>query len=202
MVKLRLYGFIPFLLLASFMPVHAQYALHVKLNSPDSLLKARSLGIPDSFKDRAGCTEYIYKLTDFLRNKGFTAASIDSLQFDSAAAFLQLYIGERFTWSVIRTREADAGVLSAAGWNPKKLIGKPATLEQFQLEELQLLNYLEDNGYPFAKISLDSVAIDQGAIHAVLDIEKGPLYKIDSIRINGTDTWAFRKEAFIKKIAY
>jgi outer membrane protein assembly factor BamA len=168
------------------MPVHAQYALHVKLNSPDSLLKARSLGIPDSFKDRAGCTEYIYKLTDFLRNKGFTAASIDSLQFDSAAAFLQLYIGERFTWSVIRTREADAGVLSAAGWNPKKLIGKPATLEQFQLEELQLLNYLEDNGYPFAKISLDSVAIDQGAIHAVLDIEKGPLYKIDSIRINGT----------------
>ncbi len=186
MAKLRLYGFISFLLLASVLPARAQYALHVKFSSSDSIFKAASFGIPETFKDRAGCTEYIYKLTDILRNKGFTAASIDSVQFDSAAAFLQLYIGERFTWSVIRTRQSDAVLLSAAGWNPKKLIGKPATLEQFQTEELQLLNYLEDNGYPFAKISLDSVVIVKGAIHAQLNVDKGPLYKIDSIRINGT----------------
>ena len=115
MAKLRLYGCILLLLLASFQPVHAQYALHVKLSSPDSILKAASLGIPNSFKDRAGCTEYIYKLTDILRNKGFTAASIDSVQMDSASAFLQLYIGEQFTWSVIRTRPADA---SSVGMKP------------------------------------------------------------------------------------
>ena len=119
-----------------------------------------------------------------MRNKGFTAASIDSVQFDSAAAFLQLYIGEKFTWSVIRTRPADATLLEAAGWSTKKLVGKPATLEQFQSEELLLLNWLENNGYPFAKISLDSVVINQGAIQAVLNVEKGPLYKIDSIHIN------------------
>jgi outer membrane protein assembly factor BamA len=186
MAKLRLYGFILFLLIAFIPPVHAQYALHVNLISPDSLLRAPSLGIPPSFKDRATCTEYIYKLTDMLRNKGFTSASIDSIHLDSAAAFLQLYIGERFTWSVIRTRPADAQLLNAAGWSSKKLQGKPATLDHFESEELALLNYLEDNGYPFAKISLDSVMINQGAINAVLSIEKGPLYRIDSIRIVGT----------------
>ncbi|HEY4935107.1 MAG TPA: hypothetical protein VII44_00925 [Puia sp.] len=186
MAKLRLYGFIPLLLLASIRPAHAQYALHVKLNSPDSILRAPSLGIPASFKDRAGCTEYIYKLTDILRNKGFTSASIDSIQFDTASAFLRLYIGERFTWSEIRTKQADADLLNAAGWNSKKLAGKPATPDHIQSEELQLLNYLENNGYPFARISLDSVLIDQGAINAVLSIDKGPLYKIDSIRIIGT----------------
>ena len=185
MAKLRLYGFIPFLLLASVRPAHAQYALHVKLNSPDSILKAPALGIPDSFKDRAGCTEYIYKLTDLLRNKGFTSASIDSVKFDSASAFLRLYIGERFTWSKIRTKPADMQLLEAAGWDSKKLSGKPATPDLFQTEELQLLNYMEDNGYPFAKISLDSVEMDNGGISAVLNIEKGPLYKIDSIRIIG-----------------
>ncbi len=67
----------------------------------------------------------------------------------------------------------------------KKLQGKPATSEHFQAEELQVLDYLENNGYPFAKISLDSVSISQGAIQAVLNVEKGPLYKIDSIRIIG-----------------
>src|SRR4030095_632979 len=186
MAKIRLYGFILLLLLGSLAPARAQYALHVKMSSPDSVVKSSSLGIPDNFKDRAGCTEYIFRLTDLLRNKGFTAASIDSVQMDSASAFLQLYIGERFTWSEIRTRPADADILEASGWDTKKIVGKPATLEHFQSEEIQLLNWLENNGYPFAKISLDSVMIKQGAIDAVLSIEKGPLYKIDSIRINGT----------------
>jgi outer membrane protein assembly factor BamA len=186
MAKLRLYGVTLFLILASWLQGSAQYSLHVKMNSVDSLFKATSLGIPNNFKDRAGCTEYIFKLTDILRNKGFTAASIDSVQMDSAGAFLLLYIGERFTWSTIRTRPADSEIINAAGWDTKKLTGKPATPEFFQKEELQLLNWLENNGYPFAKISLDSVVITKGAIHAVLDIEKGPLYKIDSIRINGT----------------
>ena len=185
MAKLRLYVFIPFLLLASFLPARAQYALHVKLSSTDSLLRTASLGIPRDFKDRAGCTEYVYKLTEILRNKGFTSASIDSVQFDSAAAFLQLYIGEKFTWSEVRTRPADAAVLNAAGWSTRKLTGKPATPETIHSEELLVLNWLENNGYPFAKISLDSIGISQGAISALLNIEKGPLYKIDSIHIIG-----------------
>jgi outer membrane protein assembly factor BamA len=185
MAKLRLSGLITLLLLASIRPAHAQYALHVKLNSPDSILRAPLLGIPASFKDRAVCTEYIYKLTDLLRTKGFTSASVDSIQFDTTSAFLRLYIGERFTWSDIRTRNADAELLNAEGWSSKKLVGKPATPDQFQSAELQLLNYLENNGYPFAKISLDSVTIEQGSINAVLNIDKGPLYKIDSIRIVG-----------------
>jgi outer membrane protein assembly factor BamA len=185
MAKLQLYVFILLLLLASTHRAQAQYALHVNLLSPDSLLKATSLGIPGSFKDRAGCTDYIYKLTDILHKKGFTAASIDSVQMDSSSAFLQLYIGEKFTWSLIRTRIADAQMLDAAGWNSRILLGKPATADHFEAQELQLLNYMENNGYPFAKISLDSVSIERGAIHAVLNVEKGPLYKIDSIRING-----------------
>src|SRR4249919_385874 len=127
MAKLRLYVIIPFLLLASFKPAHAQYALHVHLSSKDSLIKSGSLGIPPDFKNRVLCTEYVYKLTDLLRNKGFTAASIDSLFFDSASAYLQLYIGEKFTWSGISTRPTDAAILSASGWNDKKLTGKPAT---------------------------------------------------------------------------
>lgn len=185
MAKLRLYGLITLLLLASILPAFAQYSLHVKLSSADSIFRTPALGIPSSFKDRAGCTEYVYKLTDLLRNKGFTSASIDSIHFDTTFAFLRLYIGERYVWSDIRTRKSDAQLLYAAGWTAKKLTGKPATPEQFQSEELLLLNYLENNGYPFAKISLDSVTIEKGAINALLNIDKGPLYKIDSIRIIG-----------------
>jgi len=159
MAKLRLYDLILVLLILFSGSARSQYALHVKFSSPDSLIRSASFGIPPIFKDRADCTEYVYKLTDLLRSKGFTAASIDSVQFDSAAAFLQLYIGEKFTWAHIHTRQQDLPILETAGWNTKKMVGKPAEPTQLQHEELQLLNYLENNGYPFAKISLDSVII-------------------------------------------
>ena len=186
MAKLILYGFTCLLMLVYYLPAHAQqYALHVKLPPADTLFRVTSLGIPSAFKDRADCTDYIYRLTEILRNKGFTAASIDSVHFDSAAAYIQLYVGDRFTWSKIRNHPEDDAILYSAGWNAKKLIGKPATPGQFQSEEMQLLNYLENNGYPFARISLDSVMIQHGAINGLIRIDKGPLYKIDSIRIVG-----------------
>src|SRR5579863_4750356 len=85
MAKLRLYGFILGLLGITSLPCRAQFDLHVKINSADSVLRTASLGIPATFKNRALCTEYIFKLTDLLRNRGFTSASIDSLRFDSTA---------------------------------------------------------------------------------------------------------------------
>jgi outer membrane protein assembly factor BamA len=186
MVKLRLYGCTLVLFLISCLKGYAQYALRVSLQSPDSILSAASLSIPSSFKDRNDCTDYIYRLPDILQDKGFASASIDSVHFDSSYAFIQLYIGDRFSWSSVRTSPEDASLLHSAGWSTKKLMGKPARLNGIQSEELLLLDYLENNGYPFARISLDSVQFDHGALSAMIKIEKGPLYKIDSIRIHGS----------------
>ena len=122
----------------------------------------------------------------FCRNKGFASASIDSVHFDSASAFIQLYIGERFSWSSIGVRPEDADLLRAAGWSTKKLTGKAVRLDKVQAEELSLLNYLENNGYPFAHISLDSIRFQRGSLSAMVKLERGPLYKIDSIRIHGS----------------
>jgi outer membrane protein assembly factor BamA len=48
-----------------------------------------------------------------------------------------------------------------------------------------LLTYLENNGYPFASVKLDSIDLMDDSFQAKLQVSKGPLYKIDSIRIFG-----------------
>ena len=48
-----------------------------------------------------------------------------------------------------------------------------------------MLVYLENNGYPFGKVFLDSISLIEDSVTATLLIDKGPLYKIDSIRIYG-----------------
>jgi outer membrane protein assembly factor BamA len=185
MAKLRLYGCMA-LLLASCLKGFSQYALRVSMQSPDSILSRETLAIPASFKDREDCAQYVFKLPGLLQDRGFASASIDSVRFDSSSAFIQLYIGDQFFWSSIKVRPEDADLLRAAGWSTKKLTGRPARLDKVHAEEMLLLDYLENNGYPFARISLDSVRFEKGSLSAMVKIEKGPLYRIDSIRIHGT----------------
>ena len=196
MAKLRLYGCTVVLVFASLLKGYSQYGLKVRMQSPDSILSATALNIPVSFKDRSACTDYVYKLTGILLDKGFASASIDSVRFDSASAFVQLYIGDKFFWSAIHVRPGDLPLLRAAGWSTKKLTGKPARLNSLQSEEMILLDYLENNGYPFARILVDSIKIERGAISGKLKIDRGPLYKIDSIRIYGS---AKISSAFMEK---
>jgi outer membrane protein assembly factor BamA len=81
----------------------------------------------------------------------------------------------------------EPGLLSAVSWNDKSFSGKPLDFSQFQKRQQMLLTYLENNGYPFAKVGLDSIVLkDDGEVSANLKIDLGPLYKIDSIRVYGT----------------
>ena len=68
-----------------------------------------------------------------------------------------------------------------------------ATLNAWQKK---ILDYLEENGYPFGKTYLDSVQINNNEVYALLKIEKGPLYKIDSIHVVGD---ANVSNAFLQK---
>lgn len=51
--------------------------------------------------------------------------------------------------------------------------------------QLRILNYYENNGYPFAKVFLDSIRLEEEKITALLKVNPGVLYHIDSIRVFG-----------------
>ena len=165
----------------------AQYLLHVISVDKDSVFVHTKLGIPASFKTRQTCTEYIYSLVSLLQGKGYVTASVDTVLYGPQSATMRLYVGATWRWANIDARHIDPTLLAAVAWNPKAFVHKPLDLRQYQYRQQLLLDYMENNGYPFAKVSLDSVVLrDQGEISAVLKIDKGPLYKIDSIRVYGT----------------
>ncbi|MEI9809739.1 MAG: POTRA domain-containing protein [Bacteroidota bacterium] len=77
-------------------------------------------------------------------------------------------------------------LLQAIGWREKMFSDKPMDFSEVQVWQDRILNYLENNGHPFAKVYLDSLQIDKEQVWAKLKVNKGPLYKIDSIRVQGT----------------
>ncbi|HXB90997.1 MAG TPA: ShlB/FhaC/HecB family hemolysin secretion/activation protein [Puia sp.] len=188
MAKVRGYGrTLLWILLLSSLKGVAQYPLHIIPVDKDSVFIQKQLAPPASFKSREACTEYIYALLPLLQAKGYATASVDSIRIDDKAASIRLYTGSVYRWARISTRKVEPVLLAAVGWNDRAFSHRPVDFKQFQVRQQMLLDYLENNGYPFAKVSLDSIVLTNNTeISAQLRIDKGPLYKIDSIRLYGT----------------
>jgi outer membrane protein assembly factor BamA len=163
----------------------SNYTLQAKcIDRPDEFLK-NEIGLQTEFVSRLSCIEYVNKLPSLLQSKGFVTSSIDSSLFDSTSAKLVLYLGQQYKWAHINIAAAEPQVLALSGWNDKFFADKPINFNQLKGLQERMLVYLENNGYPFGKIFLDSININGDSVNANLMIDKGPLYKIDSIRVYG-----------------
>ena len=163
----------------------SQYQLKVIAVDRDSAFNVRSVGLQTSFKNRASCSAYINTIPDVLLAKGYPVASVDSVQLDSASARVELFIGERLQLASVKIQPADRKMLQQWGWNEPAIDNAPLNVKQLKALQEGMLEQFEDNGYPFAKLQLDSIMFENQNLSAILVVDKGPLYKIDSIRVYG-----------------
>ena len=174
-----------FSLLSIYTSAQTKYQLNIHGVDKDSAQLVKELGIQTEFISRFACTDYITKLPGLLQAKGYVTASIDSLQYDSLAARMILFAGNRYLWAQLDTKNIEPALLDAIGWRKTLFLDKPMDFVQVQQWQERILDYLENNGHPFAKVQLDSLQIDNEKVFATLIVKNGPLYKIDSIRIFG-----------------
>lgn len=185
MSKLALYGLMVAACCSSFV-LKAQYQVRILPVDKDSAFISQ-LKLQSGFKNNTLAAEYINSLPELMQSRGFIAASVDSVHYDSTFALVSLYVGESFKWAHLNTEQVNKLWLDAIGWNNRQYSDKPFNWQQYILLRQKLLDHLENNGYPFAKIFLDSLQMqNEGTIAASLKVDAGPLYKIDSLRLHGT----------------
>jgi len=158
------------------------YGVHYQFAPEDSMSKQK-IELKSTFSSRLEANTYLATLRNNLLNKGFVTASIDSIQLDSAGGRVSLYLGEQYKWARLTTEPIDEELLSAIRF--PSLTGVPINFANLQGYQERILNYLEERGYPFAKVYLDSITLLQNEVGAQLKINRGGLYKIDSIRVYG-----------------
>ncbi len=124
------------------------------------------------FTSKETCINYIQQIVVTLKAKGFITASIDSIIENENLYKVKLFVGNKYTWKNLLL--------------PDELNNATINTDNIELLPQNILNHYENNGYPFVKISFDSVSInDKDEINATLKIDKGYLYKVDSIRVIG-----------------
>ena len=142
-------------------------------------------GLRASFSNKQQCHAYILQIVPLLHTRGYVTASVDSIRFDSTAASIHLFAGQQYKWQYLSAHTGAIPWLQKIGWDAKTF--NYQVLNYQQLEDLQhrMLTYLENNGYPFAKIFLDSIQLSGATVSGSINIATGPLYKIDSIKVIG-----------------
>ena len=162
-----------------------KYLLKYHFTDKDTVAIPQIPGLQTGFNNAQQCMDYLGDLQHLLQVRGYLTASVDSVVIDSTQANAWIFLGQTYKWAEITLPATEQKIFSAAGWNFKSVNGSIADFGKLEKSRERLMSYLENNGYPFASVKLDSIRFDPDGIRAKVLIEKGPLYKIDSIRVSG-----------------
>jgi outer membrane protein assembly factor BamA len=168
---------------SSIAPHH--FRLNIHLVDKDTSFNLQALQLQTTFDGVIQCRSYIAALTTVLSAKGYPTASVDSVWEDSTSAGVQLFLGQQYHWVKLLPDSIEKKAIDESGYFEKNFSNKLLNIQQLQTVQLRILNYYENNGYPFAQVFLDSVRLQEDKINALLKVNKGPLYRIDSIRLFG-----------------
>ncbi|MBS1510634.1 MAG: BamA/TamA family outer membrane protein [Bacteroidetes bacterium] len=166
-------------------PAQQPFLLHIQYLDKDSTFKPQSLQLQTSFTNAIECRTYVTGLTALLGTKGYPTASVDSTWEDSTSAGVALFLGKKYHWVKLSADSIEKPAMDESGYFEKNFTNQLLNIEQLQKVQNRILNYYEKNGYPFAQVFLDSVRLNEDAIDALLKVNKGPLYHLDSIRVFG-----------------
>lgn len=167
--------------------MYAQEKLELKIICSDKGNEAlKELIRPSAeFSNQAALKEYLkVDCLQMLWSKGFLSASVDTLLQSGTQYTAELFLGEQYQWGHLSVDTSLSNILSIKA---EKLIpGQESLLKPSSIVSLasNYLDFLEENGYPFASIRLDSSYWKEKRLYAKVKIDKGPQYKIDSIRVD------------------
>ncbi len=121
-----------------------------------------------------------------LYQKGYLEASFTDVHIDANLLTAGLFIGQQWEWANLHYQASDKVILQKIGFREKLFSGKPFRPEEVTQLFDELLNYCENNGYPFAAVRLNSFSINgQKQLSAGIYITKNDLITIDSIVVQG-----------------
>lgn len=164
-------------------PVALQWVRVDTLNLSPKSNWVKELSLPTSFQTAQELRNYCKDLPLFLQSKGYIAASLDKLDSLEGKFIAYLFLGQQYRWKKIKGLALNNTLITENDLPLENKVVDPRTLLQ---QQLTIIRSWSNKGYPFAKVFLDSIQIDDtGYVSALLRMDRGPYYKFDSVYNTG-----------------
>ncbi|HHJ50546.1 MAG TPA: hypothetical protein ENJ88_06550 [Phaeodactylibacter sp.] len=138
------------------------------------------------YADSLALYDGITGLVDSLQAEGFLLAHLDSLGCTGDSCTARINTGPRFNWIELEAGALPEFLLTQAGFRQTEFAGRPLRYEQLRSLQKRLLEKAAENGYPLARIRLDSIRFqDGGGARARLHYESGPLLRYGALQLRG-----------------
>jgi len=119
------------------------------------------------------------------QGQGYLLAAYGKTEIVNDSTFKKtVYLGEPFSWAALGKGKLPEDILSQIGFKEKFYRGTVFKPSQVSTLYEKVLNFSQNNGYPFAWVSLDSIKISGPSIQAAVNFETGPLITFDSLIID------------------
>lgn len=157
--------------------------LPYKLSIEPSLPKEIK-GIRSNFKDTTALKNELKRIDYSLKSAGYINYKIISDTTEGTLRKIKYNYNEIWTWERLRIDEQLQTYLPKNNFNTITAQGK-VVKENILTESIEnILNYAEDNGYPFAEIYFDSLQTNNRKVNATLRLKLNPYIQFDTISIN------------------
>lgn len=157
----------------------------LKLINTDSVKIFKYIKYKENYKTRKDLENSVNTVLNDLRHQGYLLADIEAIKGDSLHKTYYLSIGKKFKWAHLKRGNADLSTLSHTGYSEKLYTNKPFKYSETAKFIERLIAHYENNGYPFVSFKLDSLAVNDNELSAVLNVKKNQFVKIDSILVKG-----------------
>ena len=122
-----------------------------------------------------------------------TNVETDILDSNSVKIFIELKEDKPTEISSIHFIDGDSADIDFLNSSFNFLIGQVLTQQEFEKSIENVLNFFEENGYPFIKVVINSISLESDASNEKtladikLSVQKGNLSRIDEVEIRGNN---------------
>ena len=160
-----------------------KFKIHILNNQSANLLN--SYEEIETVKDSFQFVDLLQSDIVDLWSRGYALAAIDTIYAIDSTVIADVFIGESYVFGQVKIDPNDLAIIQAAGLKSVRWKDKVLSLDLIDSYAETLLTYLENNGYPFASIRLDSTSISGSTINSKLAVDRNRYVPFDSLSIIG-----------------
>ena len=161
--------------------------LAAQVNLKITSSELNKLNYKKNFTTYADAINYLQAYRLGLIEDGYLLASFDTATNLKDSIFANLSQCKKYNWAKLTKGNATEEILNQLHF--RDAIYQNIKFSPSKISALlnSILEYYENNGYPFVNAQLDSVKIFENSIKAALLVDKGDFVTIDSIIVKGTN---------------
>ncbi|SOD20487.1 hypothetical protein [Pedobacter xixiisoli] len=167
--------------------IFAQQGYRLKISLPDNFKSlSKDFELPKEIKDSLEVYKEADKLLSQLQFKGYLLAEITALDFQGKEVSLAIRPNQLYQWVKLSSGNLPSAVKQSVGFRERNYERVNFDVEGLTQLFKILLTHYENNGYPFASVSLQQIEIDTGAISARIEVKPNQKILFDTLQVVGT----------------